>query len=149
GPISTSSSRPNGGPPGCNAGGSRVREALALALAELDPPDLARDGLRKLRDELDLSRVLVGCGRPLHVLLDVARELVRRLEPGLQRDERLDDLSAKRVGLADDGGLRDRAVLDDRRLDLERADPVRARGDHVVRPSDEPQVPVLVLAREV
>jgi hypothetical protein len=63
--------------------------------------------------------------------------------------KRADDLGALRVGLADDAGLDDGRVLQQRRLHLERADPVRRGGDHVVLAALEPDVAVGVAARTV
>ncbi len=71
------------------------------------------------------------------------------LEPRLERDERLDHLADHRVGLADDAGLGHRRVLHQRALDLERADQVAGRLDHVVGAADEPEVAVGVAPREV
>src|SRR5262245_42423192 len=121
----------------------RTRPA-PLHLAQLRAPDLAADRLRKVGDELDLARVLVGGGHRLHVLLQLAGERIGRRMPGRQHDECLDDLPAGRVRLADDGGLSDGGVLDQCGLDLERPDPVRRAVDHVVGAADEPEVPVVV-----
>src|SRR5207247_4856166 len=52
-------------------------------------------------------------------------------------------------GLPDDGALGHRLVLQERRLDLERPDPVRSRQDHVVGATGEPEVAVLVASRAV
>src|SRR5689334_20838357 len=49
---------------------------LAFALAQLDPADLARLGLREPVDELDLPRIRVGAELGADVCLDLARELV-------------------------------------------------------------------------
>ena len=100
-------------------------------------------------DELDLARVLVRRRDRLDVLLQLARERVRALVPGREDDERLDDARALGIGLADDGRLGHRRMLDERRLDLERADAVRGRDDDVVGAADEPEVAVLVLRRAV
>ena len=67
-------------------------------LAQLHPPDLAADGFGQLRDELDLTRVLVGGGDPLDVVLDVGGKLVGSFVLGRQDDVRLDDLAAFIVG---------------------------------------------------
>ena len=60
------------------------------------------------------------------------------LRTGLQRNERLDDFADHGVGLADDPGFGDRGMLHQRALDLERADQVPGRLDHVVGAADEP-----------
>ena len=62
----------------------------------------------------------------------------------LQHHERLDDLGAQPVGLADDGGERHRRVADQAVLDLGGADAVAGRGDHVVVAADEADVAVTV-----
>ena len=72
-------------------------------------------------------------------------ELVRRLVAVGEHDERLDDVAAQLVGRRDDRGLAHRRMLEARRLDLERADPVAGRDDHVVGAADVPVVAVLVL----
>ena len=64
--------------------------------------------------------------------------------PGPEGDERLDDLPAQLVRLADDAGLGDRRMLDERRLDLERSQPLPGCLDHVVRAAKEPEVTLLV-----
>src|SRR5262245_48214965 len=116
----------------------------SLHLAQLRAPDLPADRLGQVGDELDLARVLVGCGHGLDVLLQLASKRVRGRVPRRQYDERLDDLPAERVRLADDGRLGHRGVLDQRRLDLERPDPVRRAVDHVVGAAHEPEIAVVV-----
>ena len=66
------------------------------------------------------------------------------LVAGLEHDEGLHDLHVHVVGLADRGGLGHGLVLEQRRLDLERADQVPAGVDHVVVAADEPEVAVVV-----
>ena len=68
---------------------------------------------------------------------------------GRERHERLDDLPGDRVGHADHARLGDRRVLEQRALDLERPDQVAGRLDDVVAAPDEPEVAVVVAAREV
>src|SRR5213595_2115533 len=109
----------------------------ALQLTELCAPDLAGNRLRQIGDELDLARVFVGGGHGLDVLLQVDDEGGARRVAGRQDDERLDDLAAERIGLADDGRLLHRRVLDERRLYLERADTVGRAVDDVVGPAHD------------
>ena len=88
--------------------------------------------LRQVGAEVDLLR-RHGRAEPLpRVAQQLPAQRVGRLEAGLQRDERLDDLAGHRVGLADHAGLGDGRVLHQRALDLERADQVARRLDHVV-----------------
>ena len=54
-----------------------------------------------------------------------------------------------RIGLADDARLGDGRVLEQRALDLERADQVPGRLDHVIRPTDEPEVAITVALGQV
>ena len=56
---------------------------------------------------------------------------------GLEHDERLDDLGAHRIGLADHRGERHRRMLDQAILDLARPDAIARRGDDVVVAADE------------
>jgi hypothetical protein len=88
----------------------------------LDAPHLAARGLREDVDERDLARILVGRHNALAVLLELTHERVAGLEAGPPHDVGLDDLAAVLVGLADDPALGDGGVLEQRRLDLERAD---------------------------
>src|SRR3954453_18294672 len=95
---------------------------LHLALAQLDPADLAGEGLRQVVEELDLARVGVRRQPVADVALDGLDELVGRLVAVGEHDERLDDVAANLVGRGDGRRLLDRRVLEAGRLDLERAD---------------------------
>ena len=66
-----------------------------------------------------------------------------------QHDDRAHDRAALVVGRGDDRRLGHRRVLDERRLDLERADPVAGGDDHVVGAALEVQEAVLVLGDAV
>ena len=127
-------------------GSGREFRMQAAQLASLDLP--AR-GLRELGDECDLTRAVVRRGDRLDMLLELGGEAVGRLLPRAQDDERLHDLAAVEVGHADDGALGDRRMLEERALDLERADAIRRRDDHVVCAPDEPEVPVRVARRSI
>ena len=65
----------------------------------------------------------------------------------LEDDERLDDLGAHRIGLADRGRERHGRVPDQAVLDLARADAIARRGDHVVVAADEVDIAVARRAR--
>src|SRR5215217_7165664 len=88
-------SRPCGGSWRRSRGRSSL--ALALLLAQLDPPDLPGQRLRQVRHELDLARVRVRRVALAHVLLDRGRQLVRRGLPGGEHDERLHHVPAPLV----------------------------------------------------
>ena len=93
---------------------------------------------------------LYGRGGLLDVLLQVrARAPSPRLAAVAQHDDGAHDRAALGVGGGDGRGLGDRGMLDQRRLDLEGADPVAGREDHVVEAALEPQVAVLVAAHAV
>src|SRR5918994_396203 len=115
-----------------------------LALAELDPSDLAAGGLWQLFYELYLARVLVGGGLALAVVLDLPYQLVARIVVGGEDHVRLHHAAPFLVGHGYHGALGDRRVAYEDVLDLERPDTVAGREDHVVRAADEPDVPVLV-----
>ena len=83
------------------------------------------------------------------MLLQLENQLLARGEDGPKHDERLHDLAAFRVGLADHGALRDGWVFEQGTLDLERADPVRGRQDHVVGATREPEVAVVIDGRTI
>ena len=78
-----------------------------------------------------------------------ARERRRRRVALAQHDDRADHRAALGVRRGDRRGLRDGGVGDERRLHLERADPVAGADDHVVRAPLEVQVAVLVLRHAV
>ena len=69
--------------------------------------------------------------------------------PAGQHHERLDAGAGDGIGLADHAGLGDVRVRHQRGLDLERADQVPGRLDHVVAAADEPEVAVGVATRQV
>src|SRR5919112_4945844 len=120
-----------------------------LALAELDPSDLAAGGLWQLFYELYLARVLVGGGLALAVVLDLPYQLVGRIVVGGEDHVRLHHAPPFFVGHGHDGALGDCRVANEDILDLERTDAVAGGEDHVVRPTDEPDVSVLVLSSPV
>jgi len=69
------------------------------------------------------------------------------LEVALERHERDDRLARELVRLRHDGSLGDLLVGHDRRLDLGGREAMPRDVDHVVDPSDDPQVSVLVADR--
>ena len=71
-------------------------------------------------------------------------QLIRRLVAGLQGDERRDDLAAQLVRHAGHARFGDGRVAQERRLDLDRADPVIGDLDDLVGATGEPDVAVLV-----
>ena len=71
------------------------------------------------------------------------------LHAAAQDHERDDALAGGRVGGADDRGLGDRRVRDERRLDLGGRDAVAGDVHDVVDPAEQPQVAVVVLLRAV
>jgi hypothetical protein len=73
-----------------------------------------------------------------HEVLDFGRPARRTASKArLQHDERLDDLGAHRIGLADGGRQRHRRMRDQAILDLARPDAIARRGDDVVVAADE------------
>src|SRR4051794_39846449 len=115
-----------------------------LALAQLDAADLSRERLREVLHELDLPRIRV-LGQPVtNEAADLAGQVVAGLMPFREHDERLHDVSAPLVGRRHRRGLAYRRMLDAGGLDLEWADSVAGRDDHVVRPSGVPDVAVLI-----
>src|SRR5204863_5336616 len=108
-------------------GGPGVANGATLtagAVTQLSALDLAARCLRERIGELDDARVLVGRGLGPDVLLELAHEVVARLRVGLEDDDCTDDRAALLVGRRDRGRLDDGRVGDERRLDLERTDPV-------------------------
>ena len=75
---------------------------------------------------------------------------VELLRGHVLRDHDRDDVVAEPVvGSADDGHLPDSRMTGEHVLDLERMDVLAAGDDHVVEPSFQPEVPVLVEAADV
>ena len=68
----------------------------------------------------------------LDQLLQLGGELFVAAVVGAQYDERLQHLTAQRVGNADDGGLHHPGMGDQDALDVEGSDPVAGHDDHVV-----------------
>src|SRR5262249_26173917 len=117
-----------------------VGRALELELSQLRAADLPGQRLPELGDELDSAWIRVR-GEPFaNVGLDVVGEMVARLVAVGEHDERLDDGAAQLVRRGDDGSLLDGGMLEADGLDLERADPVAGRDDHVVGTADVPEV---------
>ena len=76
------------------------------------------------------------------MVLQRAGEGVGGGEAVAQDDDRAHDRAALVVGRGDDRGLGDRLVRDERRLDLERPDPVAGGDDDVVGAALEEEVAV-------
>src|SRR6266536_2359067 len=124
GPTSAAPARPLGGP-------------------QRDAADLAGDGLRQVR-ELEPAHALVRREPSADEPEDVEREVARGRLPGLQDEERLRHDATDRVGARDDRRLRDGLVLDERALQLERADAVVGALEDVVPAPDVGDVPLVV-----
>ena len=108
----------------------------------------------RVRGSVSRNAISFGATAGAEALSREAEELASRArrsarEPALERDERLHDFHRDGVRLADDAGLGDGGVLEQRALDLERADEVSGRLDDVVRATDEPEVAVGVAPREI
>ena len=100
------------------------------------PAGSCRSSSSAARRELDDPRVLVGRGLGLDVILQLARELRAGRVSLAQDDDRAHHGAALLVGRRDNRGLRDRRVRDERRLHLERPDPVAGGDDQSsARPS--------------
>ena len=90
--------------------------------------------------------VFVGSGAALDEILELSGDRRRPCPArGGQDAEGTEDLRALWVVLAYDGGFHGGWVLDEHAFDLERSDAVRARGDHVVVTTLEPEVAIPVL----
>ena len=132
---------------------SPVRPAAGLGqrhfgLAQLHAADFSGDGLRQV-PERDPSHALERRQRGAQMGKDRPRRLGCRLMPRCQRDEGFRDVHAHRVGRRNDRGLGHRGVLDQRAFQLERADPVVGRFEHVIRPPDIGIVAVRIAGRDV
>ena len=100
--------------------------------------NLARPRLRQVRHNVDLLRRRERTDDLANLddeLLHQARLIcgvVREL--GLQRDEGVDGLASELVGRADDGGLRDALVQEQRGLDLRGGETVTRDVDDIWKP---------------
>jgi hypothetical protein len=125
-----------------------VAERAALGdVAQQAAHDLARPRLRQVRRNRmssgrDRADLVATCSRRSSLQLLVADAL-------LHRDERGDRLALHLVRAADDGGLRDRRVVDQRALHFHRADAVAGHVQHVVDAAEDPEVAVVVALRAV
>ena len=81
------------------------------------------------------------------MVLQLARERGGGVEPVAEHHDGAHDAAALRVRGGDDGDLRDGRWRGERRLDLERPDPVAGGDDHVVAAALEEEEAVLVDAR--
>ena len=119
-----------------------------LSASQLGPLDLAAARLRQLGGELDDAGELVGGGLALAVLLQLAGQLLAGLTVA-GHDDRPHDGAALWVWCGDRGGFGDVGVREQRRLDLEGADPVAGGEDDVVVAALEVEIAVLVGADQV
>ena len=123
-------------------------QRAARSGAQRRAPDLAARRARELVREVDDARVLVGRRRGLRVLLQLARERGRRREPSRDHD-RAHDAPRSASGAATTAASATAGCADERRLHLERPDPVSGGDDHVVGAALEVQVALLVGAHPV
>src|SRR5450830_1674953 len=127
-----------------------VAERLAFGdVAEEAAHDLAGARLRKISGEQDLIRPRDPADLPDDVLLQLRDERVGWRVPLLQRDEGGNRLSLDLVRLADDSGFGDAGIIDERALDLRRAEPVPRDVQHIVHAAQQPVEAVLIQARAV
>ena len=128
----------------------RVAQLVALGDVLQQPPhDLARTRLGQVVDDDhglgpgDLADLLAD------PLAQLCRQLVARLVAAAQQHEAERRLAGQRVGRRGRCGLGHRRVLDQRRLQLDRREPVPGDVHHVVDAAQQPEVAVGVLARAV
>ena len=129
-----------------------VAEMLVLFGRDLaqDPAhDLAGARLRQPRRPLDEIRRRDRADFLAHPLRELGAELLGRRLAALQRDVGVDALALDLVREADDRGLGDFRVRDERALDFRRADAMAGDVHHVVHAAGDPPVAVLVAARAV
>src|SRR6266542_2836375 len=104
--------------------------------------DLARAGLRHVRDDPHVLRARDLPDLLIDRVADLLLDFLARAEPRLERAVHLHDLAAELVNHRDRGGLGDLLDGAARRLDLLRAQPVPGDIDHVVDPAEDPEVAV-------
>ena len=112
---------------------------------------LAADGLGQLVHELNDTRIFVGGGHLLHMVLQFLDQRVARLVLiGFGEDDGgLHDLASYLVGHAGDGTFHHGGVGHQGAFHFERADAVAGTLDDVVGTAHEPQVAVFVLPGHV
>src|SRR5882672_3436021 len=137
----------SGGPTGyCIDAG---RAPSVLEAAQLAADDLAGAGQRQRIDIADLTRIFVGRQPHLHMVLDLASQLLARAPTVFQDQKRLDDLCALRIGHAYHRRHPHRRMTEQAVLDRSRPDPVAGAGDHVVNPADEFDVALRITASRI
>src|SRR5262249_35654384 len=109
-------------------------------LPQFDAADFATDGLGQYCDELDLTRIFVGCGDALDVLLEVLHQRRGGLIARRQYDKRLDNGATYFVGAGDDGRFGHGVMLEEGTLDLEGTNAIPGANDHVVSPTYKPEI---------
>ena len=115
---------------------------FGLVLAQLDPSDLAADGLRQFRDEFDDPRDLEFRQDLDAVLEELQGQFAGGLVAVFQDDVGLDQLMPLRIRDADHRRLADGGMFDHGAFDLEGSD-AEIRGlDYIVGPADKPPVAV-------
>src|SRR5829696_236736 len=119
-------------------------------ITEQPAHDLARTGLGQLLDHHDLARL----GNRANLLCNMGTQLLDNLNSartgiGSQDHERYDRLSSHRIVRSDDCGLGDFRVRYQRRFDLCRGHPVPGHIHHVIDPTEQPDVAVLVFLRPI
>ena len=115
-----------------------------LQPAQLHAADFSGDRLRQFGHQLDLPDALERRKARVQVLEDRERGFRRALDACRAQDIGLGDREPDRIGARHDGGLRHRLMLDQHAFELERADAVVGRLEHVVGAADEGEIAVVV-----
>src|SRR6266487_2213856 len=102
--------------------------------------NLPAPGLRELMDEVHLPHDGHGPEFSAHRLEQLLPQLGGGLESLLEGHEGRDHLASNGIGPPGHAGLRDRGMLEERGLDLDRPDPVGGDLDDFVRAAREPDV---------
>src|SRR5262249_59051832 len=134
-------------------GGVADRLLAGSDVAQQTAHDLAAAGLRERVGEANVVRTREGADLLRDVLAERLPEFLRRRPPGFEGHEGRDRLALQVVGSPDHRGLGDGGMAHQRALDLHRSQAVARDVHHVVDPTHDPEVAVLVatgaVAREV
>src|SRR5687767_11528413 len=123
-----------------------VAERLALSnVTQQSPHDFPRARFREIRRKNDVVGFGDGADLLGDVLLQFLRETFGCRHAKLDGDKRGQRLALDLVRTADHRSLGDLWMIDERALDLHRADPMAGNVQHIVYPAQQPVIALVIL----
>src|SRR5664280_393897 len=120
-------------------GGRIAEDAILGDVAQEPAHDLARARLGQIRREHQELRASDRADDVGDVLAQLDGQRIVRLDSGAQDDEGEDCLATDLVSLAHDRRFGHAGMIDQGRLDLDRADPMAGDVHHVIDPAEQPE----------